>query len=444
MKEQKSWQKKRLRILCWCSVLCTIAILGKLVYLSVLSPVMDADAKAQLTSLKRQAKEDVTIPGNFYDRNGVALTSSETPGEDGVLLYPESTSLLLGYHDDRFGSSGLRNTCEDTIYLDGKDVALTLDIRWQEYALHLLPEDSSAIILDNDTGEILCLAGRGPVELDFNDVEASMEAANLCPGSLLLRGVSEQDPPGSVFKILTSAAAFEKAEQQPGSISFTYNDDEPFLVPRTDQRIHNYDDRSWGELTIEEAFTRSSNTFFANLACQTGPEFLDTIYRQAFLGEVIELDFCVLQSTLPDVSQTTELVQASFGQGALTITPMHLATIVSSFFTADGIMRRPYILQNTGSARLSQERLCSADAAQQVRNLLSLSARAYGLESALGAKTGTAQCTGGRLHTYLAAADEACTYLISCNDGSSSTDLIPIMRDLMSFCQTNNEEGGGR
>lgn len=442
MKKQKSWSKKRLRVLCWCSVLCTIAILGKLVYLSVLSPVVDADAKAQLTGLKLQAKEDATIPGNFFDRNGVALTRSDTPGEDGVLLYPESTSLLLGYHDDRFGSAGLRNTCEDTLYLEGENVGLTLDIRWQEHAFQLLPEDSSAIILNNATGEILCLAGRGPVALDFNNLEASLEAANLCPGSLLLRGITEQDPPGSVFKILTSAAAFEKEEQQPGSIPFTYNDAAPFVVPGTEYSIHNFDDRSWGQLTIEEAFTRSSNTFFANLACQTGAEFLDPVYRRAFLGQAIDLDFCVLQSAMPDISQAPELVQASFGQGGLALTPLHLACIFSAFFTEDTCLRKPYLMQTTRSAPLSQEPLCSPGAAGQVRQLLSLAASSYGLENALGAKTGTAQCTGGRLHTYLAAADDTYTYLISINNGGSSTDLIPLMNDLMNFCQTTNGEGG--
>lgn len=432
---ERARQKKGLLFLRVFAVLCVVFLCARLVYLSVLAPVVDADVRTELTALKHQAQEDATVAGVFYDRNGVPLTRSGGPGEEGTLLYPESTSFLLGYHNDRFGSSGLRSSCADTLYLEGRDVALTLDIRLQETAWRLLPPDASAIILDNRTGEILCLAGRSTVDFDANALESSLEAANRIPGSLLPRGFSEADPPGSTMKIFSAAAALEKERQSPGSIRFEYQDTAPFQVPGSDMEIHNWDDGSWGTLSLRDAFVHSSNTYFAQLAVQVGADDFGALLERAGFGQSIPLDFCTVTSHLGPLEELPELVQTSFGQGEVTICPLQLAAAVSAFFQ-DGVMMVPHLLKETG-ASVFCDAVCAPETAELVRELMVEAAESYGLTeettgTVLGAKTGTAQCAG-RLHTYLVAGDSERTYLLSFNNGETSTELYDPMRQLVAY-----------
>lgn len=424
----------------------TLLLCGALVYKSVLAPVVDAEAAAMLHDLKQQKQQAQTIPGNFYDRNGIPLTQSHLEGEEGTLLYPETTSLLIGYNNQRFGASGLRKTCADTLYLRGEDVSLTLDIHLQEYAYSLLPEDACAIVLENTTGAILALASKSTVPFDANHLEESLAAANLEDGSLLVRGISEQDPPGSTMKILTTTAALEAERKSPGSITFLYDDNTPLVVPGRTMTIHNFDNENWGQLDLETAFTRSSNTYFANLVLQSGPDPLADLLERVGWGSPLPLDFCTLKSNIGDLSRPEELVQTSFGQGEVTITPLQLAATYAAYWNSDGAMMIPHLLSDTQPQVLC-EAIASTSTLKTARSLLTAAAQKYGLTEettrvTVGAKSGTAQCSGDRLHTWLVAGcDEGYTFLLSFSNGTSSAELYEPMKELISYTKALYPDG---
>lgn len=421
-----------------CMGAATLLLCGALVYKSVLAPVVNAETSALLHDLKQQKQQAQTIPGNFYDRNGIPLTESHLAGEEGTLLYPETTSLLIGYNNQRFGASGLRKTCAEPLYLRGDDVSLTLDIRLQEYAYTLLPEDACAIVLENATGAILALASKSTVPFDANHLEESMAAANLHEGSLLVRGISEQDPPGSTMKLLTATAALEAERKNPGSVAFQYNDSAPLVVPGSTMTIHNFDDGNWGWLDLDTAFKFSSNTYFANLALQIGPTPLADLLERVGWGRPLSLDFCTLNSNISaDLARPEELVQTSFGQGELTISPLQLAAVYAAYWN-DGAMMIPHLLSGT-QAQVLCEAIASTSTLKKAGNLLTTAAQGYGLTKettgmAVGAKSGTAQCSGGRLHTYLVAGcEDGYTCVLSFNAGNSSAALYQPMKELLCY-----------
>lgn len=423
------------------ALLATVGICAKLVYASVLAPIFDHNSAARLTELRRQAKEDQTVPGIFLDCNGTPLSSSEDgPGSEGTLLYPQSTSALIGYHDDRFGSAGLRNTCRETIYEEGENVELTLDIRLQELAYSFLPENASAIVIENGTGAILCLASRSTVELDYNDLEQTLQTANGTDESLYVRGIYEADAPGSVVKILTAAAALEAEEKAPGSVDFEYYADTSFFVPGSEMVIHDYAGVARGTLTLSQAFSVSSNPYFACLGLQPGvADELRQLYDRLKYGQPWDLDFTRLKSTIGDLNTAEEIAQISFGQGEIAVTPLQLAATVSAFFNG-GTLMKPHLLAST-----QPEGLCTGITSPQtlsaVQEIMRQAATTYGLTEettgvVVGAKTGTAQCTGGRLHLYLIASTTDFTYAISVNDSQySSSSLYPLMQKLIWYTE---------
>lgn len=438
---QHSHQQKVFCGLQLVALLATLAICWKLLCGTVLAPVFSHDSAAQLTELRRQAQEARTVPGVFVDSNGVPLTSSEDgPGSEGTLLYPQSTSALIGYHNDRFGSAGLRKTCEEIIYENGQNVELTLDIQLQEFAYSLLPENASAIVIDNTTGAILCLASRSTVDLDYNKLEQTLEIANGTDESLYVRGVYETDAPGSIAKMLTAAAALEAEEKAPGSVDFEYYDGTSFFaVPGSEMIIHDYAGVARGTLTLSQAFSVSSNPYFAWLGLQPGvADELQTLYERLQYGQPWDLDFTRLESTIGDLDTAEKIAQISFGQGEIAVTPLQLAATVAAFFNDGATLMRPYLLAST-----QPERLCTGIVSPQtlsaVQEIMHETAATYGLTeettgAVVGAKTGTAQCPG-RLHIYLAAATADYTYLISINDSQNSSRLCPLMQEFLSYAE---------
>lgn len=159
---------------------------------------------------------------------------------------------------------------------DGHDVVLTLDVDLQviaEDALAAAVDRCGAVgglvlIVEPDTGEILAAADT-PVLADRSDVDSVSVWDNA-----VFTGAYE---PGSIFKIFTAAALLRR-----GVIDTTtvYDcDDEQF----DGYRIHNSEGHDFGHMSFSEAFTHSSNVYFARAALN--------LSRSEFHRELVEMGF---------------------------------------------------------------------------------------------------------------------------------------------------------
>lgn len=169
---------------------------------------------------------------------------------------------------------------------DGKDVVLTLDHRLQaqveEVLRHTRAEwggkSATAVVLDPKTGEILALAE----EPGFDANAYGQTPAD----RVRMRAVTDTFEPGSVFKLVTYAAALETGLVNP-STTF-YLDD---TIDVADRTIHELEPRAPEVLTVEQMLARSSNVGTVTLALELGERRLARWIDRFGFGHKTGIDF---------------------------------------------------------------------------------------------------------------------------------------------------------
>jgi cell division protein FtsI (penicillin-binding protein 3) len=225
----------------------------------------------------------------------------------------------------------------------GVDLVLTIDRTFQalaeaelERALSETGAKSGTIIMmDPRTGAILAMAN-APA-FDPNNYPATP------PDRFVNPAVSELYEPGSVFKILTMAAALQEGRVTPDT---TYND--TACIEIGGWPICNWDRKAHGTSTMVDLLAHSLNVGAARLSTQMGGQ---TFYRyvQAFgIGTVTGVDLQGEEAgklrTPSDLTwHESDLGTNAFGQG-LSVTPIQMLTAVAAVAN-DGVLMRPHVVE---------------------------------------------------------------------------------------------------
>jgi len=147
-------------------------------------------------------------------------------------------------------------------------------------------------------------------------------------------------PPGSTFKVITTAAALENI---PGvediSIACTGG------LDVDGQAIRDYGNAVHKSLPLKEAFTKSCNNIYALLALDMGDAALrKTAEAFGFNQNFLFRDLVVENSTYPTGNRSNfEIAMSGFGQSSIGATPMHMALIAAAIAN-DGLMMEPTLL----------------------------------------------------------------------------------------------------
>ncbi len=263
---------------------------------------------------------------DYYDpylrqRNGVGLTSR-----------PRGTLADLPTSVKRFLPS-----------VAGKDLILTLDrnVQWiaeeeLQWALDQFGAQAGTIIvMDPKTGEVLAMANLptfDPNDLSKADISAIQNPA-----------VSAQYEPGSVFKMITAAAALDSGVVKP-----TQKLTDTGSIAVGQRVILNSDRAAHGMVDMTEALARSLNVITAQWALMLGEkQFYQYVERFGF-GQVTEIDLADEVYGLIKKPGTldwslSDLGTNSFGQG-LAATPIQMANAIASLANGGKLMR-PYIVK---------------------------------------------------------------------------------------------------
>ena len=230
------------------------AFLGGLVYFLASLVLNGADWVAQPYNGHIYAEDATLSAGTITDRDGMILASTE----DGARTYAESESVrrsLLHTVGDSSGYIGtsvqathrsqligwnLFTGLNDTIFSGlGTDIRLTIDADANAAAYDAFGgHDGAAFIYNYETGEVL---------VDHT--------------------LSSSYTPGSIFKLVTAAAAMETL---PDWSTRTYTCEESYAIGDSQVTCLDYH----GELTLEQALGHSCNIYFAKLALDIGAEAL--------------------------------------------------------------------------------------------------------------------------------------------------------------------------
>ena len=343
---------------------------GETVYVT-LADFISSEKIAELSKLKTK-----------YENNNPYGDNLDKPSLRGLVwtahlqrTYPEHTlaSNVLGFYTfyDREGGSGYYGVEEKyndllagikktvMIPLDpyemqeiptapaGASLILTIDREIQRSVEGILDQavaanqaDSGAIIvMDPENGEILAMANTPRL-----DPNAYWEYEDIFPaGTSYNKSVSQVYEPGSVFKILTMAAALDAGAVTP-TTSFT----DTGQIEVGGWTIYNWDRGAWGEQDMIGCLQHSLNVCLSWVATQLGPtQFYDYLERFG-IGHRTNIDLAgeeVYPLSVPGdpMWYTVNLATNSFGQG-VAVTPIQLLTAATSIAN-DGKMVAPHILK---------------------------------------------------------------------------------------------------
>ena len=200
-------------------------------------------------------------------------------------------------------------------------------------------ESGTIIVMDPRNGEILAMASQPRVNLN-QYWKYEQEFEDKTPFN---RAVSETYEPGSVFKVLTMAAAFDAGTVDEETI---FND--PGRFEYGGSTIYNWNRRGWGKQTMQGCMQHSLNVCLAWVATELGKEdFYE--YLQAFgIDRRTNIDLGgekIWPMSTPGDSgwYPIQLATNSFGQG-IAVTPIQLAAAVSAVAN-EGKLMKPHVLK---------------------------------------------------------------------------------------------------
>jgi peptidoglycan glycosyltransferase len=300
--------------------------------------------------------------------------STPVEGELGYLReypQPELYAPIAGYYSFLYGREGIERY-QNGILSGGDDrwffrrlvdmvtgeqprgggVKLTIDPAAQEAAWDALGSNKgAAVAIEPSTGAILAMVSKpsyDPNPLASHDIPTQQEAWTALQededNPMANRAAAEILPPGSVFKLVTSAAAlengFEPDSVVPGPAVYD--------LPQSSATLPNYSGQPCGEndeTTITNALRISCNTAFAWLGNELG---LDAMHEQAekFGFNSVPLanaDIRSVPSVFPAEMDAPSLAQSAIGQRDVRATPLQIA-MVSAAIANRGQLMNPYLV----------------------------------------------------------------------------------------------------
>ncbi len=320
----------------------------------------------------REQKQNVTA-GSILDRNGVVLADTTPEGQRvyqadetarravvHLLGDPEGhvangvetfqTGYLYGFHATL--PELLRIRASGGVRV-GDTVTLTVDSRLCTEILRAFDKYDltrgkygAAVVMNYKTGEVLALISLPT----FDPMAARAPAA----GSTYYWNRATQGlyPPGSTFKVITTAAALENL---PGAADMAFDCLGGLEVGT--QVIHDFGSASHGNLSLKQAFVKSCNIAYAKIAL-TLPEgaLRKTAGAFGFGENFLFRDLVVENSSFAVADGSSFHVALSgFGQSELLASPLHMC-LVASGIANDGLMMEPTLLRRVTSGVTGSDR----------------------------------------------------------------------------------------
>ncbi len=239
----------------------------------------------------------------------------------------------------------------------GKKIRTTLIPHVQSAADTMLQGKTGAVVaMDPRNGNILALAsapGFDPNLFSRGINNADWRSFTSHPHNPFLnRAIQTQQPPGSIFKIVTLVAALQEKKCGPDYTFFC-----PGYFVLGNRRFHCWKKEGHGNVSMREALVFSCDTYFYNLALRVG---IDNIVKYAELlgfGAATGIDLdgeksgllpspAWLQKNRGAVWQKGDTLNFAIGQGFLQATPLQMAAIYSGI-TQNGTIFRPRLLLPT-------------------------------------------------------------------------------------------------
>ena len=350
--------------------------------------------------------EGVLSTGTVTDRGGIVLATAA----DGKATYAADATVrkaCLHAVGDWQGNIGTGALSVFNFKLAGYDMLngvaslnsaggtaeLSIDSKLNVAALSALGNRRGAVLLENyKTGEILCMLST-PTYDPANPPDLSQPAYE---GAYLNRCLSSTFTPGSVFKLVTLAAAIEnrpdlesEAFECAGSVKVGAD-----TVNCTG--VH-------GNQTIEQALSHSCNCAFSQLSQELGADVIASYADKLGLTKKLSVSGIATAAGSVEKGQdgTVNLSWMGIGQYNDQVTPIAMLRLASAIANG-GEAEEPVLLKG---AHTSATKLMEQDTADRIKDMMAYNVTAaYGASRfpglSLCAKTGTAERGDGTSNAW--------------------------------------------
>ncbi len=354
----------------------------------------------------------MVLTGTVTDRNGTILTSARN-GQRSFSADAEirkATLHAVGDRNGNIGTSVLNRYASRLIGYDpvngvystsdrGGTIRLSIDAEVSRAALEALNGARGCIAVYNyKTGEILCMVSSPTFDPD--NVPDLFSSAY--EGAYLNRVISSAYPPGSIFKLVTSAAAIEKID---GIFDTKFTCSGSVSVNGRDVNCHG----KHGTISFGQALSSSCNCAFAQIALMLGSDTIGEYAKKFGLTEPLTMDSIdsAPGSYEPHKDGSWDLAWSGIGQSTDLVNPLSFLRLMGAFANGGIAVTPRFVLSVTDSMGIrttvdgkTSHRLVEEKTANALREMMSYNVSAnYGPDNYPGldlcAKSGTAEVGGG-------------------------------------------------
>jgi penicillin-binding protein A len=336
-------------------------------------------------------------------------------------VYPNAAvyAPVTGFYSLRYSSTGLERA-EDPLlngsdqrlfgrrladFFTGRDprggnVDTTINPRIQQAGWDAMqqgcngPCRGAVVALEPSTGKILALVSTPSYDqnlLASHDPEQQSQTWQQLrddPHSPMTnRAISETYPPGSTFKVITTAAALQNGATEDEQLTAAAT----IPLPDSTATLENYGGAACinaETVSLREAFARSCNTAFVQLGLLTGTDALRSTAQSFGLDDVLDpVPLQVAESTTGPIADAAALGMSSIGQKDVAVTPLENALVAATIANA-GVTMQPYLVDSLQGPDLAN---ISTTAPHQRRRAVSPEVAAKLTELMVGAEKVTQQ-----------------------------------------------------
>ncbi len=300
-------------------------------------------------------------PNSTLGAHLLGFVNREGGGQYGVEQQYQATlagepRLVLAQRDAS-GQAMLEDGVVSQAGAPGTDLRLTIDaglqLRVEQELLAAWVADrakrASAVVMDPYTGEIYAMATYP--SYDANDYKA---IAGTDPGRFIDPTISTVYEPGSVFKMMTAAAALSNGTVSPKT---RIKDVGTLRLDKGRTKIDNADREGNGWMTFEDAVAYSRNVVAAKAALALGKSTRESstvlydMWVRLGYGQPTGIDLAgEVRGIMRDPALTKwreiDLANGAFGQG-VAVTPIQLATAYAGLMNG-GTLVQPHVVKSIG------------------------------------------------------------------------------------------------
>ena len=398
--------------------------------------------------------------GTIYDRSGeVLLDITENRTYSPETTTRKSTLHWLGDRTGFINAAAVSTYAGEMAGFDlingvyaasgeGGKANLTISAWAQNTALEALGNRKGTVAVYNyKTGEILCAVSTPTYDPD-NVPDISSDTSGTYDGVYLNRFVQSSYVPGSIFKIVTLAAAMECVPGIEEETFQCYGKLEYGTEAVTCETAH-------GKQSLKQAFANSCNCAFAKIAELVGKSNMVNYVKKFEVTKQLSFDGITTSKGNYDISNTATVSFAwsCIGQHTDLVNPARFMTFMGAIANG-GTAVEPYIMEhveNGGETTYEAEttktgRILSQETAEQVKEYMRHNVQqVYGYWNFPGltvcAKSGTSELGGGQKSNAMFAgfvdSDEypLAFMVVVENGGYGSHTCVPILSKVLGVCK---------